>query len=57
MIYSEEDHALLKSEGWEFLNEEYIHIPNDEDGCMAYGEKNIRYIIETIRNRLNRKST
>ena len=33
---------ILIDAGWEFLNDEYIYIPNDYDGCMAYGIRNIR---------------
>lgn len=35
---SDEEKELLISKGWEFLNENYIFIPDDYDGCMAYGD-------------------
>jgi len=51
MKYNREELKLLESEGWVFVDENYIYIPGDEDGCMADGEQNIRYVISTIRRR------
>lgn len=48
---TKEEKDILLYEGWEFINEEYIYIPDDWDGCMAYGIKNIRKIIEHIKRR------
>ena len=39
---------ILLNAGWQFLNENYIYIPDDYDGCMAYGIQNIRKILEGI---------
>ena len=47
----------LLNAGWQFLNEEYIYIPNDYDGCMAYGIRNIRRILEGIRENENQKNS
>jgi hypothetical protein len=32
-----EEKQLVLNAGWEFLNDDYIFIPDDEDGCMAHG--------------------
>ena len=40
-----EDKELLISKGWAFLNEKYIYIPDDYDGCMAYGIDSIRRVL------------
>jgi len=37
---------ILISNGWHFLNDNYIYIPDDYDGCMAYGIRNIRHILD-----------
>ena len=39
---TESERQTLIDNGWIFLNEEYIYMPNDYDGCMQYGIKNIR---------------
>lgn len=39
---SESEKQILIDAGWEFLNEDYIYIPDDYDGCMAYGIRSIR---------------
>lgn len=46
---------ILKENGWEFLNENYIYIPDDYDGCMAYGIRNIRCVLEDIQKRIQAK--
>ncbi len=43
--------SLLLNSGWRFLNENYIYIPDDYDGCMAYGIRNIRRILEGIQKK------
>lgn len=35
--------------GWVFVNDEYIEIPDDEDGCMAMGIHNIRRVLAGIK--------
>lgn len=42
---TELEKKTLIENGWAFLNEEYIFIPDDYDGCMAYGIRNIRRIL------------
>lgn len=42
---TEEEKNYLISAGWRFLNEEYIYLPDDYDGCMAYGISNIRRVL------------
>lgn len=44
-----EERLEITNAGWWFLNEEYIYVPNDDDGCMAYGIENIRRVLEGIR--------
>lgn len=39
---------FLLDAGWVFLTDSYIYIPDDYDGCMASGIKNIRRIINGI---------
>jgi hypothetical protein len=56
MKYNKEDLKLLAIEGWVFGGEDYIYIPNDEDGCMADGEVHVRYVIESIRRRYQQKN-
>lgn len=46
-----EEKQTIINAGWEFLNDEYIFIPDDEDGCMAYGIANIRKVLESIISR------
>lgn len=46
-----EEKQVLMGEGWKFLREDYIYIPNDYDGCMAEGIKNIRRVLEGIQRR------
>jgi len=52
---TEEEKAILVNAGWEFLNDNYIYIPYDYDGSMAYGIKNIRRILEYCRGKKNVK--
>ena len=47
----------LIENGWEFLNDEYIYIPDDDDGCMAYGIRCIRRILNHINNKEKSKCT
>ena len=42
---SEVEKQLLIDDGWVFLNNEYIYIPDDYDGCMAYGIRSIRRLV------------
>lgn len=51
VTYSHDDVQLLADNGWVFLNPEYIYIPDDYDGCMAYGEAQIRKVIEQYRSK------
>lgn len=43
-----EEKQILTEAGWEFLNDEYIFIPNDYDSCMSAGIKNIRFVLLQI---------
>jgi hypothetical protein len=59
--FNEDQRPLTNSEkfelqcaGWEFSGEDYIYIPDDEDGCMASGIKNIRRVLEGVRRSRNR---
>ena len=47
-LTSVEKLILFKS-GWKFAHEEYIYVPDDWDGCMAYGIENIRGVLERIK--------
>jgi hypothetical protein len=42
---SEVEKQTLIDAGWAFLNEEYIYIPDDYDGSMAYGIRSIRKVL------------
>ena len=48
---SQEEKDILFSAGWRFLNENYIYIPDDYDGSMAYGIRNIRRVLEGIQRK------
>lgn len=50
---NDEEKLILHNAGWRFLNENYIYIPDDYDGCMAYGIRNIRRILESVLNKSN----
>jgi hypothetical protein len=45
---TDDEKALLINAGWCFLNKNYIYIPDDYDGCMAYGIRNIRRVLEGV---------
>ncbi len=49
----EADELLTCEEGWVFGDDNWtdIYIPDDYDGCLAIGFKNIRYILGGIRKR------
>jgi hypothetical protein len=49
MTYTDEDLRLLAAAGWVFGAPDYIHIPDDYDGCMAQGHDNIRKIVNDLR--------
>lgn len=42
---SESERKFLTDAGWEFVNDTYMHIPNDYDGCMAEGISMIRNVL------------
>jgi len=50
---SQEDKQLLLEDGWVFASEDYIFIPDDDDGCMANGVDMIRRVIDGIKSRKN----
>jgi hypothetical protein len=52
---TEEDKTLLKDNGWVFLRPYYIEIPDDYDGCFAYGAKSIHKVIAGIKRRMARE--
>lgn len=54
--YSAEDQQLLELAGWVFSAPDYIHIPDDYDGCMASGHENIQHIIDGLRIRLQNQA-
>ena len=39
---SAEEKQFIIDGGWAFLNDEYIYLPDDYDGCMASGLRSIR---------------
>lgn len=47
-LTTEEKQKLLDA-GWVFVNDEYIEIPDDEDGCMAAGIINIRTVLASLK--------
>ena len=48
---TDEEKAILVNAGWRFLNENYIYIPHDYDGCMAFGIRNIRRVLGKIQSK------
>jgi len=46
---TEEEKQIIIDGGWAFLSDDYIHIPEDWDGCMAYGIRNIRRVLDDIK--------
>ena len=52
---TDEEKNILVNAGWRFSSEDYIYIPNDYDGCMADGIRNIRRVLEVIQNKVVRK--
>lgn len=48
---TDEEKAVIIKNGWEFLNEEYIFIPDDYDGCMAYGTNGIRRVLMRMQHK------
>ena len=49
---------LLVDNGWRFSSNEYIYIPDDYDGCMSYGIRNILKVLDRVKTkeRVNRKN-
>lgn len=45
---AEAEKQIILDAGWEFLNDDYIFIPDDYDGCMAYGIEHIRTVLRAI---------
>ena len=43
----------LQCAGWVFSSDDYIYIPNDEDGCMSSRISNIRKVLEGVRRSRN----
>lgn len=50
---TEVEKQIILDAGWKFASPEYIYVPNDEDGCMAYGIGMIRKVLQSI---IDRKS-
>lgn len=48
---TQEEKQILIDAGWEFIDDDHIHIPNDYDGCMAYGIQQVRRILESVKKR------
>jgi hypothetical protein len=43
---TEEEKKAVLSIGWRFAGDDYIYLPDDWDGCMAYGYDNIRRVLK-----------
>jgi hypothetical protein len=49
---TDDEKVILERAGWQFLSDDYIYIPDDYDGSMAYGVSNIRQILDRINENL-----